>query len=93
MVHLSRVGDSYICVDTANGNGEHPVKIHVRGNEESDQDSQGKYPGEETRLDSATDKSVENCIRLVEATSPTGEDGDQGNWWLSLGSFKQRGSE
>ena len=72
--------DTHIRVDATDRYGEHTVKIRVRQNDESDQVTHGKYPGEETRLDGTTNKSVQNCIRLTETGSRTGKDDDQSNW-------------
>ena len=79
MVYLPYADDTHIRVDATNGNGEHDVDICVRENDEGDQITQGEDPDEETRLDGTANQSVENCIRPLEATSPTREDDDQSN--------------
>lgn len=48
------------------GNGEEAVQVRFRENGKKDQS-----------LDSTTNKSVENCIRLTETSSRTGEDDDR----------------
>lgn len=63
-----------ICVDTTGGNGKHPVKSRIRENGESNQASDGEDSSEKTRLNGTTNKSVEDCICLVEATSLTEDD-------------------
>ena len=69
--------DAHIRVDTSNGNGEHAVEIRLRENDKSDQITQREDPSEKTCLDGTSNKSVENCVRLVETGSRTGKDDDQ----------------
>ena len=71
--------DTHIRVDTTDGNAEHPVEIHVRENDKSDQITQSEDAGKEASLDGTTNKSVQNCIRLADTSSRTGEDDDQSN--------------
>ena len=77
--HPVYVEETHVCVDTTDGYSEHTVKIRVRQNDKSDQVTHGKDPGEETRLDGTTNKSVQNCICLAETSARTGEDDDQSN--------------
>ena len=74
------VEDAHIRVDTTNGYGEHTVEIRVRENDKRDQVAHGEDPGEETCLDGTPNKSVQDCIRLAETSSRTGEDDDQNSW-------------
>lgn len=88
MMRVPDVDGTYICVDTSDGKAKRVKETRVRGNSESDQSSNGEYPSEKTRLDGPPNKSVENCIRPAEATSPTGENNDQCNCKSRMGSFR-----
>jgi hypothetical protein len=72
--------DAHIRVDTTDGNSEHAVEVRLRENDKSDQLTQSEEAGEEASLDSTTNKSVQNCIRLAETSSRTGKDDHQRNW-------------
>ena len=77
---LCYVDDTHIRVDTTNGYAEHDVGCRVRENDKSDQNTHGEYDGKETRLDGTANKSVQDCIRLAETSSRTGEDDHQRYW-------------
>ena len=80
--HFCYMDDTHIRVDTTNGYAEHDVGCRVRETDKSDQNTHGEYDGKETRLDGTANKSVQNCIRLAETSSRTGEDDHQRNWGL-----------
>ena len=80
--HFHYVDDTHIRVDTANWYGERDIDGRVRENDKSDQITHAEYDGKETRLDGTANKSVQNCIRLAETSSRTGEDDHQRNWGL-----------
>ena len=80
MAHLSYVDDAHIRVDTTKGNGKHAAQIGVREKDKGHQITQGEDAGEESRLDGTTNKSIQNCIRVTETSSRTGEYDGQSNW-------------
>ena len=69
--------NTHVCVNAANRDGEHSIKVRCRRSNEGNQVTEGEYACKKSGLDCATDESIENSVRLAEAGLGAREDGPQ----------------